>query len=101
MKYAALFEEIFVEEDTYGGYIKKAIPSIKEFDDQKQLMDWITYEAKDKTYRVIEFNDIKVKVKLEIERLKVYRELTVKDEYERARTVQGSKTGPVSTRLVN
>lgn len=101
MKYAVLFEEKIVLDDGYGGNYTKKLPTIKEFDNQQQLMDWINYESRDITYRVIEFEELKVQIKLEIERPKVYRELSPKDEYERARTVSGIKTGPVSTRLVN
>ena len=100
MKYAVLYEERLALDNGYGdAYIKK-VPSYIEFHDQNALLDWINFKAKDiGTYKVIEYNEIKVKVKLEIERPQVTR--GPREEYERASIVKGSEIRPVSIRLVN
>ena len=104
MKYAVLYEEKLSLDDGYGGTYIKKVPTYVEFDNQNELLEWINHGphyTDPKSYKIIEFQPVEVKTKIEIVRPPVYRGLDPKSEYERARTVQGSKTGPVSTRLVN
>lgn len=102
MNYAVFYEDKMILDDGFGGTYTKKVPSYIEFTDQAALLDWINFKSKDiGSYKVIEYNEIKVKVKLEIERPPVHRGLDPKSEYERASVVKGSEIGPVSTRLVN
>ena len=104
MKYAVLYEENLSLDDGYGGRYTRKIPTYMEFADQTALLEWINIGPEytsPKSYKIIEFQPVKIKTKIEIERPKVYRELSPKDEYERASVVKGPKFEPVSTRLVN
>ena len=101
MNYAVLYEKRMVLDDGYGSTYTERVPSYIEFADQAALLDWINFKPKDiGSYKVIEYNEIKVKVKLEIERPQKTRSKP-DDKFRKALEVSGSAIEPISTRLVN
>lgn len=104
MNYAVFYEEKMVIDDGFGGTYTKKVPSYVEFADEAALLYWINFKPKDiGSYKVIEYNEIKVRVKLEIERPQKtrFKPEDFDDRFRKALEVSGSATEPVSTRLVN